>query len=659
MTRSIIDGPQLYDRIASERRLKVAHASGTRLVLEADLVRGTPQRLVPFVLAHDGSSLELEYAYAGASAVQVRGPQEYLFLSDRRPDAAGPACGRSVWRHRDGDEPTVLISTVRDVVSFAHGGGAAVAAAWVHRRADSLSADTELRAADSRWGGTALLCRGDLWPRSEQQIRDEVLKLVHVGLDVPEPKSQLMALSFDPGTWLTGQLAITPDGSRCAAGLVRISRGGHRRYGLFVFTPDMFGRDGREVWADDDLSDPVASPDGCWFACTAERVAVPGLAPRQEPVLVAADELHVRKLGLPHEDWLQPRAWEDAAHLLCVGEVDGTRHLWCAAIDRQELRRVDCGGSVLAVTVQDGATLAVVSSVDSAPALVRFDGGVTGQAECRQVLPPAVVAGPAGRVERIAYTSSADGTTWRSLLCLPSLSDRPLPLLVWCHGGPMLSWTDWSWRWNPWPFVADGYAVLMIDPPLSIGYGQAAVERGWGRWTTEVARTAAEQVNSALLDPRLDAERVAVMGASFGGYLALALATILDEPRLVVSHCGWADFAAVARACDLHWHWLREYGPVKPASAYTRESLDLARVRLGTKVLLSHGAEDEHVPVGESRAIFRVLDSRGVDVELMLFPDEGHSIRRPPNAAAWFDWVRLRLRDALGVPAVQSIGAPQ
>ncbi|MFE5078638.1 alpha/beta hydrolase family protein [Streptomyces halstedii] len=153
--------------------------------------------------------------------------------------------------------------------------------------------------------------------------------------------------------------------------------------------------------------------------------------------------------------------------------------------------------------------------------------------------------------------------------------------------GPLLSWIDWSWRWNPWLFVAEGHAVLMPDPPLSMGYGQETVERGWGRWSSEVASVAAEQVRAALRRPGLDARRVAAMGGSFGGYLALA--TRLPEIRLVASHAGWSDFAAVARASDLHWHWLREYGPVKESEAYRRESLALDGIDPGVTVLLSHG----------------------------------------------------------------------
>ena len=661
-------GTALFALIRAQQRLKSAHRLGDLLLVESDTERESRPDLVPFVLGYSFDSDDgptLRHAHAGASSVTVLGDDDYLFLSNRRPRTGDPVGGRSLWRHREGREPEALLGTARDVVCYAAAGRTAVAATWVDAGADSLASDRAIREESDRRGRTAVTVDGDLWPHSGHRFGTEVLKLVAVSLDRapdsgdpddsgPGPDSgqaedvsgpTLLHTPLSPDTLLSGQLALTPDGRRCAAGLVRLLPGGHRRHGLLLFsvgTPD----DARQVWADDDLSDTIASPDGAWFACTAERIAVPGTAPRQEAALVSSDGLVVRKVGPGHRDWLQPRAWQDPQTLLCTGEQDGRRHLWRIAVDGGEATRIDTGGSVRSVTVRAGEALVVRCSIASPPSVVTLPLA-TPDVPPTEIFAPAVAATPRGRLERLTHKAS-DGVEWSSWLCLPEEVDRELPVLVWCHGGPMVSWTNWSWRWNPWPFVADGYAVLMPDPPLSVGYGQDAIERGWGKWTSEVAAVAAQQVENALLDPRLDADRVAVMGASFGGFLSLALGTLLREPRLIVSHCGWADFPAVARACDLHWHWLREYGPVDSSPSYRSESLSLEAIPARTKVLLSHGCEDPHVPVGESRAMYRTLDTRGVDVELMLVPEEGHSILRPANAAAWHRWVAQACRETLG-----------
>lgn len=608
-------------RLLTQPRVRVAHRLGADLLVEAELIRDRRPEPVPFVLAYTETGLD--HAYAGASSVTVAG-DGYLFLSDLRCSVqrARGHGGRSLRRHRPGPrcEPELVFSAHRGVVSYAAAGDIAVAAVWSPPDADSL----EVPPVENHV--TAQVLRGDLWPRSAHQFDGDVLRIAMVPLAGGHPS--LLPLRLDPDVLLTGALAITAD--TCAAGVIRFLPGGHRRYGQLLF-PLSAPENATALWWEDDLVDLVPGPDR-WFAATAERVARPGRAPRQEAVLVAADGSQVVRAAPRHPDWLQPKAW-DGDTLLCVGEQDGQRHLW--RVRDSTATRVDLPGSVQSVTA---GPLVVRSHLDLPPEIVSPAGDV--------LLAPAAATTPTGRRERLAY-EAPDGSVWRSWLCLPADDpDHPLPVLVWCHGGPLLSWTDWSWRWNPWSFVAAGYAVLMPDPPLSVGYGQDAVERGWGRWTTDVAAVAAGQVRAALTDPRLDERAVATMGGSFGGYLALALATLLPEVRLVASHCGWADFAAVARACDLHWHWLREYGPVGEPG-YRRESLRLDTIAPDVKVLLSHGYEDTHVPVGEARAMCRTLETAGVDVELMLLPGERHSIRGPANVTAWHRWVLAACRAAL------------
>ncbi|MFJ3303748.1 alpha/beta hydrolase family protein [Streptomyces sp. NPDC086549] len=659
-------GGALLEALQSPLRVQAAHRHGTGLLLEAELLRANRRDLVPFVLgygARDDGGWTLRHAHAAAAEVTVTADGGYLFLSDLRPkDRPGHRYGgRSLWHHHPGarPEPRLLLGTPVGVTSYAAGATAAVAAVWLKDRARTLAEDAALRAHEPAAPSTATLVEADLWPLSAYHRPGETLRLLRLGHEPGRRGGpEVLALPLGPGVRLTGELALTPDGLRCAAGLARFLRGGHRRHGLLLFSVRR-PRDAREVWFEDDLSEPVPSPDGAWFACTAERVARPGRGPRREAALVAADGSAVVRAAPGHPDWLRPRAWAGRDALLCVGEQDGRRRLWHVDPYDGSVEAVPLAGSAQHVTATDGEALVVQSAVDLPPEVVAPPLGTRRRAERgrpgRYPPPPALFSpagsvSPTGRVERLTHRET-DGSDWRSLLCLPrEPAERPLPVLVWCHGGPLLSWTDWSWRWNPWPFVAEGYAVLMPDPPLSVGYGQRAVERGWGRWTSEVAAVAARQVRSALDDPRLDGRRVAAMGASFGGYLALALATLLPEVRLVLSHAGWADFAAVARGCDLHWHWLREYGPVDTAPGYRTESLDLTALDPGVRVLLSHGCDDPHVPVGESRAMHRSLDGHGVAVELMLLPGEAHAIRRPDNLTAWSRWILRACRSVLATP---------
>jgi len=629
-------GEQVLESILAQRRVRAAHRCGRHVLVEADVPRPDRPVPVPFVLSYSidtGGQWELTRADGYAGAVCVRDDETYLYLG-AAPKATG---SYAIWQVREGVSSLVL-ETGRGVVSCAAGGHFVVAALWAAPDARSLAADDE---DAGRWrtsGERAAFPTGDLWPLLGHRVDGSVLRLARVRLDGrdADPQARLLDISLPADAGFTGQVALTPDGRRCAAGMVRFVADGHRRFGLYVFPVAEPGA-GRQVWVDDiDLRVPVASPDGAWFACTGERVATPRRAPHQCVVFVAGDGQRVETVD--HDDWLVPHAWHGHRTVLCLGEHDGRRRLRRIGLDGQVSAPLEVTGSVSAVTVAGDEALVVTSAISRPPEVVALPLGggpvpVTGYA-------PAALDFLEGRLVRRAFTTP-DGSSWSGWLCLPPGEPaRPLPVLVWCHGGPVVSWTDWSWRWSPWPFVAEGYAVLMIDPPMSAGYGRDAVSRGWGQWLTEIARVAVEQVRGIIAaDPALDGTRVAVMGASLGGWLSIALATIMPEVRLVASHAGWVDSAAVARTCDLHWHWLREYGP-PGGPAYARATASLSGVGRSTRVLLSHGVRDGHVPVYEALGIHRELTAGGVDARLMIMPDEGHSIRRTGNALAWFRWVR-------------------
>ena len=112
------------------------------------------------------------------------------------------------------------------------------------------------------------------------------------------------------------------------------------------------------------------------------------------------------------------------------------------------------GGSIL---------YALRSALDSPPQVVRLDATAPDQ--------PTFLKAPGqsrplpGTLTELLLTTD-HGFADSAPLILPEDAgpDDPSPLLVEVHGGPQLSWSGWPWQWNPWPFVARGYAVLLPDP---------------------------------------------------------------------------------------------------------------------------------------------------------------------------------------------------
>ena len=115
------------------------------------------------------------------------------------------------------------------------------------------------------------------------------------------------------------------------------------------------------------------------------------------------------------------------------------------------------------------------------------------------------------------------------------------PLLLWAHGGPLSSWNTWSWRWNPWLMAAQGYAVLLPDPALSTGYGHDFIARGHGQWGGQPYRDLMAITDAAVARPDIDEARTAMMGGSYGGYMANWIAGHTGRFRAIVSHASlWA-----------------------------------------------------------------------------------------------------------------------
>ena len=126
-----------------------------------------------------------------------------------------------------------------------------------------------------------------------------------------------------------------------------------------------------------------------------------------------------------------------------------------------------------------------------------------------------------------------------------------------------------GWRWNPQLLAARGYAVLLPDPAVSTGYGHAFIQRGWGRWGAEPFTDIISAVDAALEREDLDADRTALMGGSFGGYMANWVTGNTDRFRGIVTHASLWELRGFHGTTDYGPDWEREFGnPYTDPSAY-------------------------------------------------------------------------------------------
>lgn len=331
-------------------------------------------------------------------------------------------------------------------------------------------------------------------------------------------------------------------------------------------------------------------------------------------------------------DWTTSFAWVTDDTLAFTADRLGRASIYLVDVAENSAKLLtDDDFAYSNIGARDGQLYALRSAITEPgrPVAVGLDGTVT---ELAALTEPVTWPGTISEVT----TTAADGTALRAWLCLPE-SDAPAPLLVFVHGGPWGSWNDWTWRWNPGLFVAQGYAVLLPDPAISTGYGQHMIDRG-----NDAIGDAPYTDILALIDATearadVDGTNTALLGGSYGGYMANWMAGHTgDRFSCIVSHASLWDVDFMAKTTD-NGSW---YEWMMPSQA-ERYSPHLFAEQIEVPMLVIHGDKDYRVPVSQSHALWQALNrvSKVRGHKFLYFPDENHWILKPSNSRVWYETV--------------------
>ncbi|MEV0573620.1 alpha/beta fold hydrolase [Streptomyces sp. NBC_01463] len=227
--------------------------------------------------------------------------------------------------------------------------------------------------------------------------------------------------------------------------------------------------------------------------------------------------------------------------------------------------------------------------------------------------------------------SAPDGRTVQGLVLSSGERTGPRPLAVLVHGGP--AWL-WSAGYAPGDVLglapalaAAGYLVLLPNPRGSNGRGiehaRAVVGDVGGADLDDVLAGVRHLVDSGLADP----DRTAVLGHSYGGFLAAQAAARTDVFRAAVVVSAPTDWLSFTHTSNIGGGYDRTYGIGGPDApeGLIRRSPVFARGGSGTPTLIVHGSADRVTPVGQAHELYRSLLRTGrAPVELYVYPDEGH-----------------------------------
>jgi dipeptidyl aminopeptidase/acylaminoacyl peptidase len=237
-------------------------------------------------------------------------------------------------------------------------------------------------------------------------------------------------------------------------------------------------------------------------------------------------------------------------------------------------------------------------------------------------------------VRPISYPAG-DGMTIPGYLTLPPGREaRDLPLVVLPHGGPA-SRDYMGFDWWAQALASRGYAVLQPNFRGSDGLGQAHMEAGYGEWGRKMQTDLSDGVRYLAEQGLIDPERACIVGASYGGYAALAGVTLeRGIYRCAVSVAGvsdlrrmvlWAADRDVVRDNSTVRYWNRFMGAdgVGDRSLNDR-SPALRAAEADAPILLLHGLDDTVVPFEQSRAMASALDRAGRPYQLIELEGEDH-----------------------------------
>ena len=636
---------------------------GTRLVtsvatLDAD---GTKWRSALWEVDPTGEreARRLTRGAAGESAPVFTPAGDLLFTSGRPdPDAGSKDAAEpkgSVWLlPADGGEARLVLQRpqgVSGVVVAGDTGEVAVVATTMPSATDG-EADQQQRTARKEAGVTAVLHESypvRYWDHDLGPAVPHVFWLGQLPVEAAPGTAaatpELRDLTPDAGAPLGAgdDVMLSPDG-RFLARSEEVADGPAGRRSRLVLVE--VGSGETRVLVDDPLADvhsAAFSPDSGRLVCVRESQSSFTEPPDYTLLLVDVATAATSELAAGFDRWPSaPRFAADGQAVFFLADDDG----------RHALFRVDLGGgapvrltdqgaySDLQVARDGSALYALRSGYDTPPVPVRLDPQATGQDP--EPLPnPGGIAHYPGTLRELDATAS-DGTRVQSWLVLPegAGADTPAPLLLWIHGGPLMSWNSWSWRWTPWVLAARGYAVLLPNPALSQGFGQDFVRRGWGEWGGAPYTDLMAAVDAAEQLPEIDQTRTAAMGGSFGGYMANWVATQTDRFKAIVTHASLWHLDSFSGTTDSAYYWEREFGdPLTEPKRYEQNSPHRFADAIRTPMLVIHGDKDYRVPIGEGLRLWYDLQKRGVPSKFLYFPDENHWVLTPGNAAVWYETV--------------------
>lgn len=263
-----------------------------------------------------------------------------------------------------------------------------------------------------------------------------------------------------------------------------------------------------------------------------------------------------------------------------------------------------------------------------------------------------------GKVEE-RWVNTVDGKEELCWVIYPPHFDpnKKYPTLLFCEGGPQSPVSQfWSFRWNMQIMAANDYIVIAPNRRGLPGFGMEWLEEISGDYSGLCMQDYLSAIDDIAKEPYVDKDHLGAVGASFGGYSVYWLAGNHNKRfKAFIAHDGIYNTQQQYVETEEMWfpNWDMGSAPWKKAADGQVQKVFTTSPHLyvdkwDTPILCIHGQKDFRIEYTHAESAFNTARMRGIDAQLLLFPDENHWVLKPQNGILWqrtfFRWLDKYLK---------------
>ena len=257
------------------------------------------------------------------------------------------------------------------------------------------------------------------------------------------------------------------------------------------------------------------------------------------------------------------------------------------------------------------------------------------------------------------WQTTTDGKQMLTWIIYPPHFDptKKYPTLLYCEGGPQSPVSQfWSFRWNFMMMSANDYIIVAPNRRGLPGFGNEWNEQISGDYGGQCMKDYLTAIDEFVMsEPYVDKDHLGCVGASFGGFSVYWLAGHHNKRfKAFIAHDGIFNMEMQYLETEEKWFANWDMGGAyweknnKIAQRTFANSPHLFVDKWDTPILCIHGEKDYRILANQGMAAFDAAKMRGVEAQLLIFPDENHWVLKPQNGILWqrtfFNWLDKYLK---------------